>query len=193
MRFIKKLLPVILNLPFIFLSTTAGLGAGDKPAISENVDFAEINIDNSGESTAMTPISPKPLFPPMFGVSDVLPLNFGEKEWDTFASRLSKQTPISRSKVFDPSDASTWFDPFRMMLPSVEDIEKVKLDMTLEEVVSILGRPQIEVGSGSIIYSFYLNNSQVFLTWWDSHFMDDKVYRLWRMELLDENPFRIYL
>lgn len=80
-----------------------------------------------------------------------------------------------------------------MILPSVEDTEKVKLDMTLEEVVSILGRPQIAVGSGSIIYAFYLNNGQVFLTWWDSNIASDRIYRLWRMELLDENPFRIYL
>lgn len=193
MRFIKKLLPVVLNLPFIFLSTTAGLETGDKPTISENVDFAEANIDNSDESTAMTPTSPKPIFPPMFGVSDVPPLNFEEKEWNTFASRLSKQNPITRSKVFDPSDESTWFDPFRMMLPSVEDTERVKLDMTIGEVVSILGKPQIEVGSGAIIYAFYLNNGQVFLTWWDSHFISDRIYRLYDMDLFDQNPFRIYL
>lgn len=80
-----------------------------------------------------------------------------------------------------------------MMLPSVEDTERARLDMTIGEVVSILGKPQIAAGSDSIIYSFYLSNGQVFLTWWDSHFMDDKIYRLWRMELLDENPFRIYL
>ena len=80
-----------------------------------------------------------------------------------------------------------------MMLPSVEDTERARLDMTIGEVVSILGKPQIAVGSGSIIYSFYLSNGQVFLAWWDSHFMDDKIYSLWRMELLDENPFRIYL
>ena len=65
--------------------------------------------------------------------------------------------------------------------------------MTIGEVVSILGKPQIQVGFGSIFFAFCLNNGQVFLTEWDSHFMDDKIYRLWRMELLDENPFRIYL
>ena len=80
-----------------------------------------------------------------------------------------------------------------MILPSAEDTEKVKLDMTIGEVVSILGKPQIQVGSGSIIFAFYLNNDQVFLTWWDSHITSDRIYRLWRMELLDENPFRIYL
>ncbi len=129
----------------------------------------------------------------MFGVSDAPPLNFGEEEWNVFASRLLKQNPIGRSKVFDPSDKGTWFNPFRMILPSAEDTEKVKLDMTIGEVVSILGKPQIQVGSGSIIFAFYLNNGQVFLTEWDSNIASDRIYRLWRMELLDENPFKIYL
>ena len=80
-----------------------------------------------------------------------------------------------------------------MMLPSVEDTERARLDMTIGKVVSILGKPQISVGSGSIIYSFYLSNGQVFLTEWDSNIASDRIYRLWHMELLDENPFRIYL
>lgn len=193
MRFIKKLLPLILTLPFIFLSASTGLGTGDKPTISENDDFAEINIDNSHVPVVVTPTFTKPIFPPLFGVSDVPPLNFGEEEWNVFASRLLKQNPISRSKVFDPSDKGTWFNPFRMILPSAEDTEKVKLDMTIGEVVSILGKPQIQVGSGSIIFAFYLNNGQVFLTEWDSNIASDRIYRLWRMELLDENPFKIYL
>lgn len=193
MRFIKKLLPLILTLPFIFLSASTGLGTGDKPTISENDDFAEINIDNSHVPVVVTPTFTKPIFPPLFGVSDVPPLNFGEEEWNVFASRLLKQNPIGRSKVFDPSDKGTWFNPFRMILPSAEDTEKVKLDMTIGEVVSILGKPQIQVGSGSIFFAFYLNNGQVFLTEWDSNIASDRIYRLWRMELLDENPFRIYL
>lgn len=193
MGFIKKLLPLILTLPFIFLSATTGLGTGDKPTISENIDFSEINIDNSHLPVVMTPASPKPIFPPMFGVSDVPPLNFGEEEWNVFASRLLKQNPISRSKLFDPSDKGTWFNPFRMILPSVEDTQRVKLGMTIGEVVSILGKPQIQVGSGSIFFAFYLNNGQVFLTEWDSNIASDRIYRLWRVELLDENPFRIHL
>ena len=74
---------------------------------------------------------------------------------------------------------------FRRMLPSVEDTERVRLDMTIGEVVSILGKPQIQMGFGSIFFAFRLNNGQVFLTEWDSHIMDDKIYRLWRMERLD--------
>ena len=80
-----------------------------------------------------------------------------------------------------------------MILPSAEDTQRVKLDMTIGEVVSILGKPQIQVGFGSIFFAFYLNNGQVFLTEWDSNIANDRIYRLWRMELLDENPFRIYL
>lgn len=160
---------------------------------SLNQSLVQTKTADKDKPVVIAPTSPKPIFPPMFGVSDVPPLNFSEKEWSVFASRLSKQNPITRSKVFDPSDESTWFDPFRIMLPSVEDTERVKLDMTIGEVVSILGRPQIAVGSGCIIYAFYLNNGQVFLTWWDSNIASDRIYRLWRMDVRDENPFRIYL
>lgn len=157
------------------------------------LDSCAIAETDKAEPIATTTASPKPIFPPMFGVSDVPPLNFGEKEWDTFASWLPKHNPIALSKVFDPSDQGTWFNPFRMILPSVEDTQRVKLDMTIGEVVSILGKPQIQVGSGSIIYAFYLNNGQVFLTWWDSNIASDRIYRLWRMDVRDENPFRLYL
>ena len=161
------------------------IGAQTQLEQSLNESLTQTKTVDKDKPAAVTPVSPKPIFPPLFDVSDFPPLNFGEREWDMFASRLPKQTPIARSKVFDPSDAGTWFDPFRMMLPSVEDTEMARLDMTIGEVVSILGKPQIAVGSGSIIYSFYLSNGQVFLAWWDSHFMDDKIYRLWRMERLD--------
>lgn len=160
---------------------------------SLNQSLVQTKTADKTQPVVVTPVSTKPIFPPMFGVSDVPPLNFGKEKWDTFSSRLPKQNPISRSKVFDPSDKGTWFNPFRMILPSAEDTEKVKLDMTIGEFVSILGKPQIQVGSGSIIFAFYLNNGQVFLTWWDSHIASDRIYRLWRMDVRDENPFRIYL
>lgn len=186
----KKLISAFLSLFFFVhpsvesFKTVTPLSQLDSCAITE-MDKEEPVIGTSG--------TPKPIFPPLFGVSDVPPLNFGEEEWNVFASRLLKQNPISRSKLFDPSDKGTWFNPFRMILPSVEDTQSVKLGMTIGEVVSILGKPQIQVGSGSIFFAFYLNNGQVFLTEWDSNIASDRIYRLWRMELLDENPFRIYL
>lgn len=186
----KKLISAFLSL---FFFAHPSVESFKTVTLLSQLDSCAITETDKAEPIATTTASPKPIFPPLFGVSDVPPLNFEEKEWNTFASRLSKQNPITRSKVFDPPDESTWFDPFRMMLPSVEDTERVKLDMTIGEVVSILGKPQIQVGSGSIIFAFYLNNGQVFLTWWDSHIASDRIYRLWRMELLDENPFRIYL
>lgn len=152
---------------------------------SLNESSTQTKTVDKDKPAAVTPVSPKPIFPPLFGVSVVPPLHFSEKEWNVFASRLLKQNPISRSKLFDPSDKDTWFNPFQMILPSVEDTQRVKLGMTIGEVVLILGKPQIQVGFGSIFLAFYLSNGQVFLAWWDSHFMDDKIYRLWRMERLD--------
>ncbi len=193
MHIIQKLLSSIIAPPLIFLSVTMDLKVGNSPSSGENISLIETETKAEDETIVAAPVSPKPIFPPLFGVSDVPPLNFGEEEWNVFASRLLKQNPISRSKLFDPSDKGTWFNPFRMILPSVEDTQRVKLGMTIGEVVSILGKPQIQVGSGSIFFAFYLNNGQVFLTEWDSNIASDRIYRLWRMELLDENPFRIYL
>lgn len=187
MHIIQKLLSSIIAPSLIFLSVTMDLKVENSPSSGENISLIETETEAEDETIVAAPVSTKPIFPPMFGVSDVPPLNFGKEKWDTFASRLPKQNPISRSKVFDPSDKGTWFNPFRMILPSAEDTEKVRLDMTIGEVVSILGKPQIQVGSGSIIFAFYLNNGQVFLTWWDSHIASDRIYRLWRMDVRDEN------
>lgn len=186
----KKLISAFLSLLFFAHPSVESFKT---VTLLSQLDSCAITETDKAEPIATTTASPKPIFPPLFGVSDVPPLNFGEEEWNVFASRLLKQNPISRSKVFDPSDKGTWFNPFRMILPSAEDTEKVKLDMTIGEVVSILGKPQIQVGSGSIFFAFYLNNGQVFLTEWDSNIASDRIYRLWRMELLGENPFRIYL
>ena len=186
----KKLISAFLSL--LFFAHPSAESSKTVTPLSQ-LDSCAITETDKTEPIATTTASPKSIFPPLFGVSDVPPLNFGEEEWNVFASRLSKQNPISRSKLFDPSDKGTWFNPFRMILPSVEDTQRVKLGMTIGEVVSILGKPQIQVGSGAIIFAFYLNNGQVFLTEWDSNIASDRIYRLWHMELLDENPFRIYL
>lgn len=186
----KKLISAFLSL---FFFAHPSVESFKTVTLLSQLDSCAITETDKAEPIATTTASPKPIFPPLFGVSDVPPLNFGEEGWNVFASRLLKQNPISRSKLFDPSDQGTWFNPFRMILPSVEDTQRVKLGMTIGEVVSILGKPQIQVGSGSIFFAFYLNHGQVFLTEWDSNIASDRIYRLWRMELLDENPFKIYL
>ena len=74
---------------------------------SLNESSTQTKTVDKDKPAAVRPVSPKPIFPPLFGVSESPPLNFREREWGTFASRLPKQNPIARSKVFDPSDAST--------------------------------------------------------------------------------------
>ena len=69
----------------------------------------------------------------------------------------------SELSTFDKYDYWTWFDDSDDNLISREDVKKIREDMTFEEVVSILGRPKRDVGSGAYVMEWDMESSEVLL------------------------------
>ena len=53
------------------------IGAQTQLEQSLNESLTQTKTVDKDKPAAVTPVSPKPIFPPLFGVSDVPPLNFG--------------------------------------------------------------------------------------------------------------------
>ena len=53
-----------------------------------------------------------------------------------------------------------------------EDIDKLKIGMTFEEVIDILGRPQRDEASGVISFTWDLNKSEKLVTYFERHPQD---------------------
>lgn len=67
---------------------------------------------------------------------------------------------VSATEILDKENPSSWFDINKIDLPGIEDAKKIKAGMSLDHIVSILGKPQRDIGSGAIIFEFDLSNCQ---------------------------------
>ena len=73
---------------------------------------------------------------------------------------------------------------------SSEDIARIQIGMTKEEVESILGMPGTSYGSGAIIYGWPVSDGTYFFTWWDSNYPEPElVLYLESMRIEEYNPF----
>ena len=73
---------------------------------------------------------------------------------------------------------------------SSEDIARIQIGMTKEEVESILGMPGTSYGSGAIIYGWPVSDGTYLFTWWDSNYPEPElVLYLESMRIEEYNPF----
>ncbi len=75
----------------------------------------------------------------------------------TFDSDIAQDTGDYDSGIaqdtgdFDLNRHETWFDESGKNIVSMSDAEKIKEGMTFEQVVSIIGQPLRDVGSGAVV------------------------------------------
>lgn len=59
-------------------------------------------------------------------------------------------------------------------LPTLADLENIEIGVSLDEVISIIGKPQESVGYGAIIFTFSIDDGSTLLTRWDPSEYDSK-------------------
>ncbi len=76
-----------------------------------------------------------------------------------------KSPHCNTGKPFDEQDKSTWLDktPNIFTLPTEKDIAQIEEGMHLEDVVSILGKAQADIGSGFHILRWTTRNGDFYL------------------------------
>ena len=61
---------------------------------------------------------------------------------------------------FDKRDRKTWFDCFGDRVIEDEDVEKIREGMSFEEIVSIIGKPTKDIGSGAFVMEWDMESNK---------------------------------
>ena len=65
--------------------------------------------------------------------------------------------------VFDKNDHETWFEEAKNGGIDYKAAQEIKVGMTLEEIVEMIGKPQRDVGSGTFLMEWDIKSGEVLL------------------------------
>lgn len=105
--------------------------------------------------------------PRFLGVLSTQSLDFGNSDSDIHRAFFSNDIEYSNVEILDYSHPNSWLDQNKLVLPTLSDLENIEIGMSLDEVVSILGKPQGSVGYGSIMFPFLIDDGSTLLTSWN--------------------------
>lgn len=128
--------------------------------------FNSSNINEIGNNDSLISLVEQIGFPRFLGVSSTYSLDFGNSNSDIFRIFFSDEMRCSDIELLDYDDPSTWIDAGKKDLPTLFDLKNIEIGMSLDEVVSIIGKPQGSVGYGSIMFTFSINDGSTILTSW---------------------------
>lgn len=106
-------------------------------------------------------------FPRFLGVYSERSLDFGSSDSDIYRAFFTEEMKCTSMDVFDCGDPKAWIDPTKPVLPTLSDLEKIKIGMSLDEVVSMIGKPQDETGYGAILFTFSIDGGSTLMTGWN--------------------------
>lgn len=127
------------------------------------VDFNNEYFLELKEETKLIDVIKKIGIPTFIGLEQVPSLDFANNENSIYRIYFSKKGDGFVSKetiILNKDNPTSWFDENKSNLPSEEDIKSIKLGMSLEEIVTLLGKPQRDIGSGAFLFEFALSNGK---------------------------------
>ncbi len=127
------------------------------------VDFNNEYFSELKEETKLVDVIKKIGMPTFIGLEQNPSLDFANNENSIYRIYFSKKGDDFVSKeriILNKNDPTSWFDENKSNLPSEEDIKCIKLGMSLEEIVTILGKPQRDIGSGAFLFEFDLSSGK---------------------------------
>lgn len=113
-------------------------------------------------------------FPRFLGISSTYSLDFGNSDSDIYRIFFSDEMRCSDIELLDYNDPSTWIDAGKKDLPTLSDLENIEIGMSLDKVISIIGKPQGSAGYGSIMFTFSIDDGSTLLTRWNPGEYDSK-------------------
>lgn len=179
-----------MNHKFVYYEDGSGslhsLKDGSKTLNLMDVEFKESNLDKIISSGSFENIIENIGFPRFSGISNTYTLDFGQPNEDIFRISFSDDELYEELEVLDYNNPSSWLDPNKENLPTPSDISNIKIGMSLDDVVSLVGKPQGSLGSGAIIFSFAIDDGSSLLTWWNSkeYKPSNGPYYLYKMDII---------
>ena len=129
--------------------------------------FKQKRITSLKEGTSFIDVIKKVGFPRFCGITGENNLDFGIKEENVFRIYFSIENSFVSYEEIPYAYPEIWLDPNKTDLPSREDADLLRVGMSLDDVVYLIGKPQVPSGSGAVIYNFSLNDGSTLLTWWE--------------------------
>lgn len=86
---------------------------------------------------------------------------------------------------FDLDDPDTWFDEEKTDLPTLTQCQKISVGMSFTEVVRKIGKPQRDLGYGTIWYQFDIDDGSVLNLWFNLDVDKEDKY-------VQNNPHSVY-
>lgn len=136
--------------------------------------FNSLNINEIGKCDSLITLVEKIGFPRFLGVSSTYSLDFGYSNSDIYRIFFSDEMRCSDIELLDYNVPSTWIDAGKKDLPTLSNLENIEIGMSLDEVVSIIGKPQGEAGYGPIMFTFSIDDGSTLLTRWNPGDYDSK-------------------
>ncbi len=130
------------------------------------VEFDKDKILNLNKYTSLEKIVKTIGMPTFLGLEEPLSLDYTKDDdycvYRLFLTRHDNLYVSTDVQTLSKANGDIWIDESKKNLPTEEDTKKIVKDMSLDDVVSYLGKPQRDVGSGIWIYEFDLSDGKVF-------------------------------
>lgn len=101
--------------------------------------------------------------PSYIGISDTPSLDYSNDVitmYRLFFEKSNGKLTYSSVSALDKRDSHSWIDENKTDFPDEEEIDKLKMGMSIDEVVAILGKPQSDIGSGVWLFVFKLSSGK---------------------------------
>ena len=105
-------------------------------------------------------------FPKFIGLGLSPSLDFGFFNSTIYRLYFDDDFIYDRCYVRDSDDEQMWVDAFKKELPSIADIENIEIGMSMDEVVTIIGKPQAEWKYDMGIFIFEVDDGSFLWTYW---------------------------
>lgn len=129
------------------------------------VEFDKEKIINLNQYTSLEKIVKTVGMPTFLGLEEPLSLDYTKDDFCVYRLFLTQHDNLYVStdvQTLSKANGDIWLDTSKKNLPDEKDTKKIVKDMSFYDVVSYLGKPQREVGSGIWIYEFDLSSGKVF-------------------------------
>ncbi len=131
-------------------------------------ELTEANIQKIEEGDSLLDVVSKIGLPSFEGIQKDTSLDFAQSETilcRVFFKADHQELSVQSTEMLDKEEPETWFDVEKQDLPSLQEAQKIKVGMSLDHIVSILGKPQRDIGYGANIFEFNLTNKQKVDVW----------------------------
>lgn len=168
-------------------------GLSEQPIYkTSNCSFKEKGLEKIKKGDLFIDVIKNIGFPRFLSDYESAELDFGKPNDDIYRIAFKEDFSIQYDSVYAYLPywaASAWCADRTYDLPSSLDIEKLKIGMTLDEVVDVIGKPQKTETTWPAVYYFDLYGGSRLVTTWNTknNSYDEKPYYLASMEITEKS------